>query len=167
MVLRTTAALAATLTLLTACAKAPETAAPADAAADAAAHTDHADHAAAALPRTAAPAGAELYIISPKDGETVTSPVTVLFGLSGMGVAPAGIPFEGSGHHHLLIDTDLPDPTLPVPTDDKHVHFGKGQTQASVELTPGTHTLQLVLGDHLHIPFDPVVASSKITITVK
>ncbi|MGC4027345.1 MAG: DUF4399 domain-containing protein [Steroidobacteraceae bacterium] len=170
MVLRTTAAMAATLALLTACAKAPETAPPADATADAAAHTDaaHAAVPAAAPTRTPAPAGAELYIISPKDGETVTSPVTVLFGLSGMGVAPAGVQFEHAGHHHLLIDTDLPaDLSLPVPTDDHHVHFGKGQTQASVPLTPGTHTLQLVLGDYLHIPFDPVVASPKITITVK
>lgn len=119
------------------------------------------------LPRTASPAGAKLYIVSPADGATVKSPVTVVFGLSGMGVAPAGIQFENAGHHHLLIDTDLPaDLGLPLPATDNIVHFGKGQTEASIQLKPGKHTLQLVLGDHLHIPFAPVVASKKITITV-
>ena len=120
-----------------------------------------------ALPRTASPAGAKVYIVSPANGATVKSPFTVVFGLAGMGVAPAGVQFENSGHHHLLIDADLPkDVTLPLPNDAKHVHFGKGQTEASVTLPPGKHTLQLVLGDHLHIPFNPVVASAKITVTV-
>ena len=118
--------------------------------------------------RTPAPAGAEVYIISPKDGATVSSPVTIQFGLKGMGVAPAGVKFENSGHHHLLIDTDAPtDASLPLPTSDNVRHFGKGQTEATLTLPPGKHTLQLVLGDHLHIPFNPVVASQKITITVQ
>jgi len=120
-----------------------------------------------ALPRSASPPGAKVYIVSPKDGATVKGPVTVVFGLSGMGVAPAGVQMENTGHHHLLIDTDLPaNLALPLPADEKHVHFGKGQTETTVNLAPGKHTLQLVLGDHLHIPFNPVVASQKITITV-
>lgn len=120
-----------------------------------------------ALPRTAAPAGARVYIISPKDGATVKSPVTVVFGLAGMGVAPAGMQMENTGHHHLLIDTDIPaNVGLPLPANENIVHFGKGQTEASVVLKPGKHTLQLVLGDHLHVPFLPVVSSPKITITV-
>ena len=118
--------------------------------------------------RTAAPAGAEVYIISPKDGATVSSPVTVQFGLKGMGVAPAGVKFENSGHHHLLIDTDAPaDANQPLPTTDAVRHFGKGQTEASIELKPGKHTLQLVLGDQNHTPHNPPVVSKKITITVK
>ena len=120
------------------------------------------------LPRTASPPGAAVYIISPKDGETVTSPFTVVFGLRGMGVAPAGVDMENTGHHHILIDTDLPvNLGMPLPADATHVHFGKGQTEAHVALPAGKHTLQLVLGDKLHVPFDPVVASPKITVTVK
>src|SRR3954466_5396868 len=96
--------------------------------------------------RTPSPAGAEAYIISPKDGATVKSPVTVVFGLKGMGVAPAGVKFENSGHHHLLIDTAVPsDLNAPLPTSDQVKHFGKGQTETSIELAPGKHTLQLVL----------------------
>ena len=166
---RTIAAAAATMTLLAACSKAPEEAAPAADAAATATDT-HADHPAeavvAALPRTAAPAGATVFIVSPKDGETVTSPVKVVFGISGMALAPAGEKNDTAGHHHLLIDTDLANPGVPVPADEKHVHFGKAQTEAEVALAPGTHTLQLVLGDYLHIPFDPVIASPKITVTV-
>ena len=117
--------------------------------------------------RTPSPAGAEAYIISPKNGATVKSPVTVGFGLKGMGVAPAGVKVENTGHHHLLIDTDVPkDLNAPLPTSDNVRHFGKGQTEASITLPPGRHTLQLVLGDHLHVPFLPVVASQKITVTV-
>jgi len=122
---------------------------------------------AAETPRTKSPPGAEVYIIAPQDGATVSSPVTIRFGLKGMGIAPAGIAFDNSGHHHLLIDADLPPMNAPFPTDAKHVHFGKGQTETTVELPPGKHTLQLVLGDHLHIPHDPPVVSKKITITVK
>jgi hypothetical protein len=117
--------------------------------------------------RTAAPAGAEVYIISPTDGATVKSPVTVRFGLKGMGIAPAGVKFENSGHHHLLIDTDAPaDASLPLPASDKIVHFGKGQTEASVQLPQGKHTLLLLLGDQNHVPHNPPVMSKKITITV-
>lgn len=121
----------------------------------------------AQIKRTPSPAGAEAYIISPQDGATVSSPVNVKFGLKGMGVAPAGIAFENAGHHHLIIDADTPAGDAPIPADANHVHFGKGQTETSLELKPGKHTLQLVLGDQLHIPHDPVVASKKITITVK
>ena len=118
--------------------------------------------------RTPSPAGAEVYIISPKDGATVKSPVTIEFGLKGMGVAPAGVKFENTGHHHLLIDTDVPaDLNAPLPTSDNVRHFGKGQTEASVELKPGKHTLQLVLGDDKHTPHNPPVMSKKITVTVK
>jgi hypothetical protein len=118
--------------------------------------------------RTPSPAGAEVYIISPKDGATVKSPVTVEFGLKGMGVAPAGVKFENTGHHHLLIDTAVPaDLSSPLPTNDNVRHFGKGQTEATIELKPGKHTLQLVLGDDKHTPHNPPVMSKKITITVK
>jgi Domain of unknown function (DUF4399) len=117
--------------------------------------------------RSPAPAGAEAYIIAPLDGATVKSPVTVRFGLKGMGIAPAGVKFENSGHHHLLIDTDAPaDASLPLPVSDKFVHFGKGQTEASVTLPQGKHTLQLLLGDQNHVPHNPPVMSKQITITV-
>jgi len=119
------------------------------------------------LPRTPAPPDAELYFISPQDGDTVTSPVTVRFGLRGMGVAPAGINMESTGHHHLLIDTELPPFNLPVPADAQHVHFGKGQTETTIELAPGTHRLQLLLGDFRHVPHDPAVVSSAIMVTVR
>jgi hypothetical protein len=122
---------------------------------------------AADLPRSPAPKDAELYFISPQDGATVKSPLTVRFGLRGMGVAPAGVAIENTGHHHLLIDAELPPQNMPVPADANHVHFGKGQTEASVTLAPGRHRLQLLLGDHLHIPHDPPVASKPITITVE
>ncbi len=121
----------------------------------------------AQIKRSGSPAGAEAYIISPADGATVTSPVTVKFGLKGMGVAPAGIAFDGAGHHHLLVDADLPPLDKPIPADANHVHFGKGQTETTLELKPGKHTLQLLLGDQLHMPHDPAVVSKKITIVVK
>jgi Domain of unknown function (DUF4399) len=122
---------------------------------------------AADMPRTPSPPGVELYFISPQDGATLTGPVTVRFGLKGMGIAPAGIAMENTGHHHLLIDTALPPLDQPVPADAQHVHFGKGQTEAVVTLAPGTHRLQLLLGDHLHRPHDPPVVSKLITITVR
>ena len=122
---------------------------------------------AAAVARTPAPSDAEVYIISPQDGDTVTSPVTVRFGLRGMGVAPAGVDKPDTGHHHLLIDTGLPALDAPIPADANHMHFGGGQTETSIELTPGKHTLQLIMGDKLHIPHQPPVMSRKITITVK
>ena len=118
--------------------------------------------------RTPSPPGAEVYIISPKDGATVSSPFVVQFGLKGMGVAPAGIQYENSGHHHLLIDVDEPlNPSEPIPQDKKHLHYGAGQTEALIELSPGQHTLQLVLGDAKHFPFNPPLVSKKITITIK
>ena len=122
---------------------------------------------AADLPRSPAPKDAELYFISPQDGATVKSPVTVRFGLRGMGVAPAGVAIENTGHHHLLIDAELPPQDQPVPADANHVHFGKGQTEATITLARGRHRLQLLLGDHLHISHDPPVSSKPITITVE
>ncbi|UXI69579.1 DUF4399 domain-containing protein [Tahibacter amnicola] len=119
-------------------------------------------------PRTKAPANVELYIISPKDGEVVGKEFTVRFGLKGMGVAPAGVAKENTGHHHLLIDVATSPPmNLPLPNDDHHRHFGGGQTETTVTLPPGKHTLQLMLGDALHIPFDPPIQSPKITVEVK
>jgi hypothetical protein len=91
----------------------------------------------------------------------------VKFGLKGMGVAPAGVDVPNTGHHHLLIHVAALDPTQPVPADANHLHFGKGQTETTLQLAPGRHTLQLVMGDKLHVPFDPPVISMKITITVK
>jgi hypothetical protein len=110
---------------------------------------------------------ARVYIISPVDGESVRSPVTVRFGLSGMGVAPAGIEREGTGHHHLLIDvTELPPLDRTLPNDEHHRHFGAGQTEAEIELPPGEHTLRLIFADHNHVPHDPPLVSEEVTITV-
>jgi hypothetical protein len=120
------------------------------------------------LPKTPSPKGAKVYIISPRDGATVKSPVRVRFGLIGMGVAPAGVDVPDTGHHHLIIDLDeLPSLDLPLPATDNVKHFGKGQTEAKIELSPGEHTLQLVLGDKIHLPHSPAVISKKITITVE
>jgi hypothetical protein len=117
--------------------------------------------------RSAAPAGAEVYIISPKDGAKVKAPVVVVFGLKGMGIAPAGVKFDNTGHHHLLVDMDVPaDLSVPMPATDKLLHFGKGQTQASLPLPPGKHTLQLIFADLNHVAFDPPLISKKVTITV-
>lgn len=107
------------------------------------------------------------YIISPRDGETVGNPVKVIFGLSGMGIAPAGIEKEQTGHHHLLVDTPIPPADQPIPADANHIHFGKGQTETTLELPPGKHTLQLLIGDHAHMQHKPPVVSERITITVK
>lgn len=115
-----------------------------------------------------APEGAAVYFITPADGEVVESPVTVRFGLRGMGVAPAGLDAPATGHHHLLIDLDaLPAMDLPLPKTEQVVHFGGGQTEAVVDLPAGQHTLQLLLGNHLHVPHEPPVLSEKITITVQ
>ena len=119
------------------------------------------------LKRTASPAGAKVFFIEPKTGAEVTSPVAMKFGIEGMEVQPAGTEKAHSGHHHVLIDTALTDLANPIPADDNHKHFGKGQTEASLDLKPGNHTLQLVLADANHIPHDPVVQSEVITITVK
>ncbi len=120
-----------------------------------------------AVEKSSSPDKAMLYIISPQDGDTVSSPVKVIFGLNGMGVAPAGIKMKNTGHHHLLIDlAQLPDINLPIPSDEHHRHFGKGQTEALIELDKGEHTLQLILGDHMHIPHEPPIISKKIRIKV-
>ncbi len=117
--------------------------------------------------QTPAPAGAEVYIIAPKDGAHVKSPFAVVFGLRNAGIAPAGIKFDNTGHHHLLVDADLPaDLTQPLPVTDHIRHFGKGQTETMLDLPPGKHTLQLLFADLAHVPFTPNVASKKITITV-
>lgn len=114
------------------------------------------------------PAGAEVYFISPADGETVAGTFVVRFGLKGMGVAPAGADLPNTGHHHLLIDqTGELNRTMPLPKTDQVLHFGGGQTETTVTLAPGKHTLQLVLGNHLHIPHNPPVVSKVITVTVK
>lgn len=117
--------------------------------------------------RTPAPDGVRVYIIAPEDGATVTSPVTVLFGLEGLGIAPAGVEYDGTAHHHLIIDAELPPVEEPIPADDNYLHFGGGQTQTTIELAPGEHTLQLLLGDYNHYQHEPPIASEVITITVE
>lgn len=120
----------------------------------------------AQMPKTASPSGARVYFISPANGATIKGPVKVVMGLSGMGIAPAGTDVAETGHHHILVDADTLDTDMPISSDDKHRHFGKGQTEAMLELAPGKHTLQLVLGDKNHTPHNPPVMSEKITITV-
>ena len=115
---------------------------------------------------TATP-GSALYFANLKNGDTVSSPVLIQFGLRGMGVAPAGIEKAGTGHHHLLVDVAELDVNAPIPTSDQHRHFGLGQTEVTLEMKPGQHTLQLLMGDQNHIPHHPVVLSERITITVK
>ncbi len=110
---------------------------------------------------------AEVYFLSPADGDVIEGEVLVQFGLKGMGVTAAGYDAPNTGHHHLLIDMhELPDLRLPLPRSEQLRHFGGGQTEAVIQLSPGTHTLQLVLGNYLHIPHDPAVVSNKITIEV-
>ena len=121
----------------------------------------------AALDRTPSAPGAEAYIIQPRNGETVVSPFRVVFGLRGMGVAPAGVAHPKTGHHHLVIDTELPALSAPIPKSARLLHFGGGQTETVLDLPAGRHTLQLLLGDHLHFPHEPPVASAPITIVVK
>ncbi len=112
--------------------------------------------------------GAKAYIISPADGAAVKGPFTVRFGLRGMGVAPAGVEAPNTGHHHLLINVDpLPPLDQPLPADERHRHFGAGQTEVELDLPPGKYTLQLILGDHNHVPHDPPLVSEQIRITVK
>jgi Domain of unknown function (DUF4399) len=122
---------------------------------------------AAGYVKVAATPGSSLYFVNLKNGDTVSSPVLIQFGLRGMGVAPAGIEKAGTGHHHLLIDVAELDVNSPIPTTDQHRHFGLGQTEVTLEMTPGKHTLQLLMGDQNHIPHHPVVMSERITITVK
>ena len=121
----------------------------------------------AALSRSASAEDARVFFISPADGDTVDNPIRVVFGTEGMAVVPAGNDTPHSGHHHLLIDTELPELGLPIPKDEHHVHFGDGSTETEIMLEPGEHTLQLLLGDHLHIPHDPPLNSGKIKVTVK
>ncbi len=116
--------------------------------------------------RTPSPAGAKVYFIEPKDGATVKGPVHVVMGLAGMGVAPAGVNADGTGHHHVIVDLEKVDVNAALPMNDNHRHFGRGQTETMLDLPAGTHTLQLVLGDRNHVPHDPPVMSPKITITV-
>lgn len=114
-----------------------------------------------------APEGAAVFILEPGDGTTVSSPVSVRFGIANMKVAPAGDNQDNSGHHHLLINMDeLPDMTKPLPASEKLIHFGKGQTETTIDLPAGEHSLQLLLGNYLHIPHKEPVISKKITITV-
>lgn len=126
-----------------------------------------ADAAPMAPARTAAPEDASVFFVTPADGDTVTSPVHIEFGIDGMQVAPAGTDNPASGHHHLLVDTDLPDLDQPIPADANHIHFGDGSTSTDLTLAPGEHTLQLLLGDYRHIPHDPAVMSDRITIAVE
>ncbi len=119
-----------------------------------------------AIPRTPRPEAARVYFITPKSGEKLKSPVVVRFGLEQMGVAPAGVAQPHTGHHHLIIDAELPPAALPVPKSEHYLHFGGGQTEISLELPPGPHTLQLMLGDHNHVPHDPPVVSERITIEI-
>jgi hypothetical protein len=113
-----------------------------------------------------APAAA-VYFITPKNDDIVSGEVVVKFGLQNFGVSPAGLNVNGTGHHHLIIDADLPNLSQPIQADKNHVHFGKGQTEVKLELEPGTHTLQLLLGDYRHIPHRPPIYSNKITIVVE
>ncbi|MGZ5198802.1 MAG: DUF4399 domain-containing protein [Telluria sp.] len=143
--------------------------APAQAPAPAPAPATAAQPAGTAATPTPAPAHAYLYIGWPNDGQVVSAdkPVRVWFGLRNMGVAPKGVAFPNTGHHHLLIDADPPAPGEEIPNDRNHLHFGAGETETTVQLAPGRHTLQLVMGDAHHRSFDPPVVSKKITITVK
>ena len=115
---------------------------------------------------TPSPAGATVYFIDLKNGDTLPPEATIRFGLHGMGVAPAGSDRENSGHHHLLIDTELPPLDRPIPNDFNHLHFGAGQTEADVSLPPGEHTLQLLLGDKGHVPHSPPVMSDPVRVRV-
>lgn len=119
----------------------------------------------AGMPRTSSPSGAKVYIISPTNGATVASTFVVRFGLNGMGVAPAGTAKAKTGHHHLIIDGKAPDFNKPMGKQVKH--FGGGQTETTVTLPSGKHTLQLIMGDKVHVPHNPPVLSKKISITVK
>ena len=121
-----------------------------------------------ALERSPTPPGSEVYIITPVNGAVVSSPVSVRFGLRNMGVAPAGVEMPATGHHHLLLDVDdMPAMDMPLPATAQVQHFGKGQTETVLDLEPGVHTLQLLMGNHLHIPHQAPVLSKKITITVR
>ena len=160
MRIRTVVILVGSFSLFACEGQAPETAAPEPEAAAAPSQP-------AAPTRTPSPGGAMVYFVAPSDGAQVTSPITVAFGLQGAGVAPAGVELPNTGHHHLLVDTELSNESLPIPADEQHIHFGLGQTETTIELAPGRHTLQLLLGDWKHVPHNPPVVSERITITVR
>ncbi len=111
--------------------------------------------------------GAKVFFISPTDGDTLTNPVTIEFGIEGMDIVRAGEDAPNSGHHHLIIDAALPDLGQPIPANEHYVHFGDASTSTELTLEPGTHTLQLLLGNYLHIPHDPPVMSATITVQVE
>jgi len=138
-----------------------------DGAQNSATTTEPATSAPAAMPRTASAEGASVFIVSPADGDTVSSPFTVEFGIGTMAVVRAGDNTPNTGHHHILIDTGLPPLDRPIPADEHHVHVGDGSSATELTLAPGEHTLQLLLGDHLHIPHDPPVYSARITVIVE
>lgn len=120
------------------------------------------------VPQSPAPENAKVYFISPSDESNMVSPILIRFGLSNMGIAPAGSNIQNTGHHHLLIDLeDLPPLNQSLPANTNVRHFGLGQTEAYIDLPPGDHTLQLVLGDWLHIPHTQPLLSEKITIRVE
>ncbi|MEX0975587.1 MAG: DUF4399 domain-containing protein [Woeseia sp.] len=126
-----------------------------------------ADAQATGLERSPAPANAEVFFVAPQQGAVVSGPVKVEFGVTGMDVVPAGQQAEHSGHHHVLVNTGLPDLAWPIPADEQHIHFGDGSSSTELLLAPGEHTLQLLFADHLHLPHDPPVFSEVITITVE
>ena len=138
-----------------------------DTVAEESSQTEAVAESAAALALTPSPEGARVFFISPANGDAASNPIHIEFGIEGMAVVKAGDNQTDSGHHHLLIDTDLPDLGLPVPADANHVHFGDGSTSTQITLEPGEHTLRLLLADHRHIPHDPPVFSDPITITVE
>ena len=119
-----------------------------------------------AAARTESPKGAAVYFHYPLNGSHVPETFKVRIGLRGMGVAPAGVQKAGTGHHHLLIDAPIPPLDQPIPNDPQHIHLGGGQTEVVVTLPPGKHTLQLLVGDHDHIPLDPPITSARITVVV-
>ena len=117
--------------------------------------------------RRSAPPDAKVYFIYPHNGDVIYPRSTIRFGLSNMGVAPAGVAKAGTGHHHLLVDVDPPPFDEPVPNDFNHLHFGGGQTEVKLDLPPGEHTLELLFTDEKHIPYDPPIMSERIKVTVK
>lgn len=122
---------------------------------------------AATLRRSPSPPGAAVAFVTPEDGAIVSSPFRVEFEVAGMEVVPAGTEAPRSGHHHLLVDAELPEMDLPIPADDRHIHFGDGSSATELSLPPGEHTLRLLFADHLHIPHEAPVYSEPITVTVE
>tara|TARA_B100001013_G_scaffold344196_1_gene273905 strand:- start:1917 stop:2414 length:498 start_codon:yes stop_codon:yes gene_type:complete len=119
------------------------------------------------IKRVVSPTGSKIYFITPKNDEIVSNPVSLEFGSEGVEIVPSGQNKPATGHHHIIIDAGLPNMNLPIPADDNYVHFGDGSSSTQLTLEPGIHTLQLLLGDFLHIPHDPPLYSEKITVTVE